>query len=159
MSTDSNALQRKIKQRHPFRSAAQEAAIALLHTADVVRSRLSDVVDAHGVTLQQYNVLRILRGAHPDPLPTLEIGERMIERQPGITRLLDRLEAKGLVRRERCATDRRLVHAWITPEGLDLLARLDGPVDAADDSAVGGLSEEEIRTLTRLLERVRISSS
>lgn len=155
MSTDSTVFQREIKQRQPFRSAAQEATVALLHTADAVRSRLSDVVEPHGVTLQQYNVLRILRGVHPDPLPTLEISDRLIERQPGITGLLDRLEGKGLVRRERGPEDRRLVHAWITAEGLELLARLDGPVDEADDSAVAALSGDEIRMLTGLLERVR----
>ena len=148
-------LQREIKQRRPFGTRAQEATIALLRTADVVRRRLAQTVDPHGITLQQYNVLRILKGAAPDPLPTLEIAERMIEAQPGITRLLDRLGDKGLVRRERCADDRRQVHCWITEEGLDLLADLDPVVDEADRAAVGALSAAQVEQLLRLLEVVR----
>ena len=155
MAPRSTALQREIKQKRPFGSRAQEATVALLRTADVVRRQLAHTVDPHGITLQQYNVLRILKGAAPDPLPTLEIAERMIEAQPGITRLLDRLDAKGLVRRERCADDRRQVHCWITDEGLELLADLDPVVDEADRAAVGALSTAQVEHLLRLLEVVR----
>ena len=155
MTPRATTLQREIKQRRPFGTRAQEATIALLRTADVVRRRLAQTVDPHGITLQQYNVLRILKGAAPDPLPTLEIAERMIEAQPGITRLLDRLVDKGLVRRERCAEDRRQVHCWITEEGLDLLADLDPVVDEADRAAVGALSGGQVEQLLRLLEVVR----
>jgi DNA-binding MarR family transcriptional regulator len=155
MSERNGALQREIGQKKPFRSAAQEATISILRTADVVRRRLVEVVEPYGVTLQQYNVLRILRGEHPDPLPTLEIGERLIERMPGITRLLDRLEEKGLVRRERCADDRRLVHCWITDRGLELLATMDAAVDRADDAGVAALDAAEVDALTAYLERVR----
>lgn len=149
------ALQREIGQTRPFHSTAQEATIAILRTADVVRRRLAGVVEPHGVTLQQYNVLRILRGAHPQPLPTLEIGERLIEQMPGITRLLDRLEEKGLVRRERSADDRRLVHGSITEAGLSLLEEMDGRVDQADEEAVSGLTAEQAQMLVALLECVR----
>src|SRR5690606_28765882 len=97
----------------------------------------------------------ILRGVHPDPLPTLEIAERLIERTPGVTRFLDRLEEKGLVRRERCAEDRRQVHCWITPAGLELLQSMDARIDQADDHSVRNLSPEEIRQLLDLLQRVR----
>jgi DNA-binding MarR family transcriptional regulator len=155
MNERSSALQREIGQTRPFRTPAQEATVSILRTADVVRRRLVEVVEPHGVTLQQYNVLRILRGAHPDPLPTLEIGERLIERMPGITRLLDRLEEKGLVRRERCSDDRRLVHCWITPAGLELLAAMDEGMDRADDEAVAELDAGEMTALTALLDRVR----
>ncbi|HEX9935520.1 MAG TPA: MarR family transcriptional regulator [Longimicrobium sp.] len=155
MNERSSALQREIGQTRPFRTPAQEATVSILRTADVVRRRLVEVVEPHGVTLQQYNVLRILRGAHPDPLPTLEIGERLIERMPGITRLLDRLEEKGLVRRERCSDDRRLVHCWITPAGLELLAAMDEGMDRADDEAVAELDAGEKTALTALLDRVR----
>ncbi len=149
------SLEREIGQTRPFRSPAQEATIAILRTANVVRRRLAEVVEPHGVTLQQYNVLRIVRGAAPEPLPTLEVGERLIERTPGVTRLLDRLEEKGLVRRERSREDRRLVHVWITRAGLDLLRGLDEAVDAADESAVGALDREQIKQLSALLETVR----
>lgn len=149
------SLQREIRQAVPFRSEAQEATVAVLRTADVIRRSLGRIVERSGLTLQQYNVLRILRGAHPNPLPTLEIGERLIEQAPGITRLLDRLEQKGLVRRERSAEDRRLVHASITPDALELLAGLDADVDAADDAAMSPLAPDEIRELSRLLHLLR----
>lgn len=148
-------LQRELKQTRPFRSPAQEAKIAILKTADVIRRRLGTLVGAHGITFQQYNVLRILRGSHPSPLPTLEIGERMIESTPGITRLMDRLEEKELVGRARCREDRRMVHCSITSAGLDLLAVLDQPVADADVGSMEGLSSDEIRALIDFLERVR----
>lgn len=140
--------------RRSFRWTAREVAMALLRTADAVRSNLSGAIEGCGITLQQYNVLRILRGAHHDPLPTLEIGKQMIERQPGITRLLDRLEAKELVRRERCRADRRRMHAWITADGLDLLEGLDAPIDDAVEAALASLSDQERETLIRLLRRI-----
>jgi DNA-binding MarR family transcriptional regulator len=148
-------LQQELRQRRPFRSPAQEATIAVLRTADVVRRRVTAAVEPAGVTLSQYNVLRILRGAHPEPLATYEIADRLIEQTPGITRLLDRLEAQGWVTRARCPDDRRLVHCRVTPAGLALLAQLDPAVDAADDAAVGALTAREIATLTHLLARVR----
>jgi DNA-binding MarR family transcriptional regulator len=148
-------LQREIKQRRPFRSAAQEAVIGLLRTADVARQRLADALAPSGLTLQQYNVLRILRGASDQGLPTLEIAGRMIERAPGITRLLDRLEAKSLVRRVRCPEDRRQVLCWPTAEALDLLASLDDLADLTDRSIVGNLQNQDLEELIRLLDHLR----
>lgn len=155
MNDDERGLQRELRQARPFRTPAQEATVALLHTADGVRRHLIGALEPYGITLQQFNVLRILRGSHPDPLPTLEIAERMIERQPGITRLLDRLMSKGWVRRERYTADRRLVHCWITDEGLELLRRTDPVVDAADRAAAGSLQPAELEQLIDLLARVR----
>ena len=155
MSPEKSLLQREIRQRKPFHSPAQEATVGILRTADLLRRHVGRVIERYGITHQQYNVLRILRGAHPDPLPTLEIGERMIEQTPGVTRLIDRLEAKGLVRRERCTDDRRLVHCRITEEGLGLLREMDGPVDEADERLLEGLGEEEVRQLVSLLDRIR----
>ncbi|HEX2191430.1 MAG TPA: MarR family transcriptional regulator [Longimicrobiaceae bacterium] len=155
MAHDADALRREIRQTRPFLSEAQEAAVAILRTADVVRHRIAATVEPYGVTLQQYNVLRILRGAHPDPLATLEIGERLIERTPGMTRLLDRLEEKGLVRRERCSEDRRQVLCRVTEAGLGLLASMDEEVDRADAAAVRHLAPEEMRSLLALLQKVR----
>lgn len=155
MPSPTSRLQREIKQSRPFRSLSQEAAIGLLRTADVFRRRAAQVLEAEDVTLQQYNVLRILRGAGPEGLPTLEIAERMIEQAPGITRLLDRLEKKRLVARERCPTDRRQVTCRISRTGLALLARLDPRVDALDDTMLGDLSPAEFRTLIQLLDRIR----
>ncbi len=99
-------LQEEIKQTKPFRSVSQEAMIGLFRTTDMLRRRASTLLDPEGITPQQYNVLRILRGAGTEGLPTLEIASRMIEQAPGITRLLDRLETKRLVSRERCPEDR-----------------------------------------------------
>lgn len=154
MESDESLL-KELKQRRPFRTSAQEAWVAILRTADVLRRVRSTEFEAVGLTEQQYNVLRILRGAHPDTLPTLEIGSRMIERQPGITRLLDRLEAKGWVRRERSTSDRRIVDCSITDAGLDLLGRVDGPAQDAEERILGVLSATEQRQLTSLLRRVR----
>lgn len=155
MSRTRSQLQAEIKQRKPFRSLAQEATVGLLRTSDVLWRRLAGVTGPEDVTPQQYNVLRILRGAGDAGLPTLEIAERMIEQAPGVTRLLDRLEAKSLVRRERCARDRRQVLCYITADGTKLLARLDGPIDEADEAAMAGLTESETKTLIRLLDKVR----
>ena len=129
----------------------QDVTTAVLRTADLLRRRFAAALEPRGITSQQYNVLRILRGAHPEPLPTLEVGARMIEQTPGITRLLDRLESAGLVRRQR-GDDRRLVECRITPAGLKLLAELDGPIDEANRQAVRTLGAAERRTLLRMLE-------
>lgn len=155
MSEKPSALQVEIQQRRPFRSRGHEAAVGLLRTTDVLRRTFEKVIAPYGITLQQYNVLRILRGAGEEGLPTLTIAERMVEETPGITRLLDRLEAKGLVWRKRCPEDRRQVLCYLTPAGLDLINRLDDPVHAADDAVVGMLSPEEQETLIRLLDAIR----
>jgi len=148
-------LQKEIRQGKPFRSRGQEVVVALIRTADLVRRTVGRVLEPYDITLQQYNVLRILRGAGEQGLPTLEIGERMVEHAPGITRLLDRLEAKGLVRRQRCPEDRRQVLCWLTPAGAELVAKLDEPVDSADAEAVAMLGPEDQERLLRLLDAVR----
>ena len=148
-------LQREIRQRKPFRSRGEEVVVALLRTADCVRRVVARTLEPYAITPQQYNVLRILRGAGEQGLPTLEIAERMIEQAPGVTRLLDRLEAKGLVRRERCRQDRRQVLCWLTPPGLELVEKLDAPIEMADLEAVAGLSLEDQERLLRLLDAIR----
>jgi DNA-binding MarR family transcriptional regulator len=148
-------LQREIRQRKPFASRAQEGALSLLLTADRVRGALAGIVEPHGITLQQYNVLRILRGAGEGGLPTLDIAGRMIEKAPGITRLMDRLERKRLVRRKRCPSDRRQVLCGITEPGQELLARLDEPMRRGDVSALAALGSAEIQELIRMLDAVR----
>lgn len=148
-------LQKEIQQQRPFRSPSQEAAIGLMRTTDRIRRTFSAVVEPFGITLQQYNVLRILRGAGDDALPTLELARRMIEATPGITRLLDRLETKGLVSRARCPQDRRQVLCRIAPAGLALLARLDEPMNHADEAALAGLGRADQERLIELLDRLR----
>ena len=129
--------------------------VALLRTSTVVHDFFEKALKPHGLTLQQMNVLRILRGAGPDGLPTLEIAQRMVERTPGVTRLIDRLEKKELVERTRSAADRRVVFCRATEAGLRLLAELDEVVDRADHEAVAALSEEELARLVGLLDRIR----
>jgi MarR family transcriptional regulator, organic hydroperoxide resistance regulator len=157
VSERESAIQREIRQTRPFRSLSQEGVVALLRTADVIRRYIARVLEPYGITPQQFNVLRILRGAGPEGTPTLTIAERMIEEAPGITRLLDRLEAKGMVSRQRCPEDRRQVLCHATPQALDLLGRIDTAMDQADDTALGTLSEEEKTQLIRLLDAVRAS--
>jgi DNA-binding MarR family transcriptional regulator len=155
MSRARSAVQEEIQQRKPFSSPAEEAVVALVRTADLLRRALTHLVEPTGITLQQYNVLRILRGSHPEPLPTLEIAERMIERAPGITRLLDRLESAGLVSRKRSGEDRRIVHCSITRQGLATLTALDEPVRTLGHRRVSRLSKSEISKLLQLLDRIR----
>jgi len=152
-------IREEIWQTKPFASAADEAVVTLLGTADRVRTALSRVVEAHGITLQQYNVLRILRGAGDEGLPTLDIAARMIEHSPGITRLLDRLEARKLVRRVRCPEDRRQVLCHATEAARRLLAGLDAPVADAGRRALAPLDASRTAELVRLLDAVRAATS
>lgn len=148
-------IREEILQTRPFPSTSEEAVVALLRTADVMGRFVDDLIECSGITGQQYNVLRILRGAGEAGLPTLDIAERMIEQTPGITRLIDRLEEKGLVTRERCTTDRRQVFCRIGAAGLTLLERLDEPVKAAAGEAFAGLQHGEVTQLISLLDRTR----
>jgi MarR family transcriptional regulator, organic hydroperoxide resistance regulator len=148
-------LQREIKQQRVFQSLEQEALVNLLRTADVLMQRIAAVLKPYGLSHSQYNVLRILRGAGSDGLACREIGARMIARDPDITRLLDRIEARGLVTRTRDQKDRRVVTARITPEGLRLLEQLDGPVEEADRRQLEHLGERRLRSLIQLLEVAR----
>lgn len=156
MESPSSPLQREIRQRKPFQSRGEEAVLGLLKTADLVRRLIAQVLEPYEVTPQQYNVLRILRGAGNEGIPTLAIRERMLEQTPGITRLLDRLEAKGWAERRRCSDDRRQVLCFLTATGATLLAELDAPMSRLDRDAVGvALSEERIDELVRLLDSIR----
>ena len=149
------SIQRELRQNMPFKSVTAEAAVSLLRTADLVRRSVAAVVEPHGITPQQYNVLRILRGAEEKGLPTLDIAGRMVEQTPGITRLIDRLETKKLVLRERCPTDRRQVFCRITAPGLAMLARLDSPLQHAEEEALSRLSARQLAQLLSLLDLAR----
>jgi MarR family transcriptional regulator, organic hydroperoxide resistance regulator len=150
-----SALQHELRQRRPFQSAAHEAIVGLMRTADLVRRQMTALVEPQGITLQQFNVLRILRGAGDEGLPTLEVAARMVEEAPGVTRLLDRLEAKELVRRQRCPKDRRQHLCWIAPKGLAVLQRLDAVTDRAHEDTMKGLKAKDRVALIRLLDALR----
>ena len=157
--TSRSKVQAEIKQRRPFRSAAQEATIALLRTASVVRRAIGRVVEPSGLSLAQYNALRIIRGAGTAGIPTLSVRERMIEEGTTITRLLNKLEEAGLIHRERSVPDRRQVMCYVTTEGKRLLDRLDPLVNAADEAALSVLSETELDQFLEYLDTVRDANS
>jgi DNA-binding MarR family transcriptional regulator len=148
-------VQSDLRQRAPFRSLAQETTVSLLKTAAVVDRALTQALAHAGLSHEQYNVLRILRGAGKEPLPTLEIRRRMIAEGAAITRLLDKLERAGYVVRERPADSRRHVLCSLTPAGRAVLAQTDDAVNATDERAMRSLSDVECRTLLDLLDRVR----
>jgi DNA-binding MarR family transcriptional regulator len=154
-SEDGGGIQLEIAQRRPFHSVKAEIAVSILRTAALIERHFAQVVARTGLTTQQYNVLRILRGAGKEGLPTLVIRDRMIHEAPGITRLLDKLEKAGFARRERTASDRRQVFCYITDQGLAIVDELDEEMRAADDVAVGNLTDAEQKELLKLLERVR----
>lgn len=143
------------RQKRLLPSRQQEAVVSILRAAAHVRRFGSRVFEQHDITSQQYNVLRILRGAGPAGLPTLDIAERMIEQTPGITRLLDRLEFKKLVRRERPSGDRRQVLCYVTEAGLDLLREVDGPLKKQAQQVLHMLADSQLDELINLLERVQ----
>jgi len=149
------SIQHEIKQSKPFATKSQEAYVALLRTADDSKRHVGDVLEPSGMTLQQYNVLRILRGSGEEGLPTLTVAERMIERTPGVTRLIDRMEKKGWVTRRRCTEDRRRVWCNITPDGLTLINSLDRPIEGIDDVFASALEPHEVEQLVSYLDRLR----
>jgi DNA-binding MarR family transcriptional regulator len=147
------ALKKRVKQAK-FTSPAQEALINLLIAASHVREQLDAACAESGITHGQYNVLRILRGAHPDGLPRNEIGDRLIEKAPDVTRLVDRLEGQGLVERERSDEDRRQSIARITQKGLDLLEQVDSQIKKVHEDFRRKVSPENCKRLSKLCESV-----
>ena len=143
---------RSQERSRPTRSTAYST---LLSTADRIKTLFETVCAPFDITGQQYNVLRILRGAEPEGLPTLTIAERVIEKTPGITRMIDRLESKGLVSREIRPHDRRCVYCRITKKGLKLLRLLDKPVEEFNHAAFSGLSATELEQIIALLLKTR----
>ena len=143
-----------IQQSH-FASPAQEALLNVFATDSWAAGEISAAISPHGITRAQYNVLRILRGHHPERYTCSEIGCRLLDRTPDVTRLLVRLEKQGLVTRERAEHDRRVVEVAITPAGLNLLDKLDEPVERATNRVARHLSDDELETLSRLLEKMR----
>ena len=154
----SKGIQAEIQQTKPFTSLEDEALVALQRTADRLQWRLSEMLKAHGLSPTQYNALRILRGAGDQGRACSEIAERMINRDPDITRLVDRLERRGLAVRSREGQDRRVITTRITPAGLELLQALDVPIEDFNREMLGPLGEQRLQTLIRLLEIIREQS-
>ena len=148
-------IQAEIKQRKPFQSLEEETLIALARTSDQLGRQLDSVLKQHGLTGTQYNVLRILRGAGKSGLACSEIGERMVTRDPDITRLLDRMERAGLCTRARDQKDRRVIVVRISSKGLELVNELDSPINRLNLKILGHMGEKRLRALLRLLEHAR----
>lgn len=147
-------LQHELKKKRPFASPEQEATLNVLRTSDQVQIRIARLLREHGLTNSQYNILRILRG-EGKPLPILEIASRTITVVPGITGLIDRLEQAGFVNRLRCEKDRRVIYVALTDHSLTALAALDEPLLVLHHELFGHLSQNELKELIRLLEKVR----
>ena len=146
----------EIKQHKPLRMPGQVAVITIFRTADVVRHAVERALSPFGLSNEQYNVLRILRGAGESGLPTLDIADRMLSRSPNITRLVDRMIAKKLARRTRPRHDRRVVIVSLTAQGFELLSHLDEVVDRVFDS-FPPTTKAEMEILLNVLDRVRES--
>lgn len=149
------SLKEELHLRRPFSSIQEEALLSIFTTWDLLYRNIQKLMRSHGISLAQYNVLRILRGAGPEGLPLMEIARRVIVRYPNVTRLTDRLEADGFMRRERSTTDRRVVRALATPAGLDLLAKLDGEVARLNIHLMRGADEAELQRMIEILASVR----
>ena len=141
-------------QQPTFRNPRQKAAINLIYTLSWMRERTKVIFDAEDITPQQFNILRILRGSFPQPLSTLQIRERMLEKMSDTSRIVDRLITKGLVKKLTCKNDRRLVDVIISDKGKKLLERLDNRQDEID-GVLGNLSEKDANILSDLLDKIR----
>lgn len=148
-------LQQELKKKHPFASLEQEAALNLMRTNDQMHIQFTRLFRHHGLTPSQYNILRILRG-EGQPLESMEIANRTVTVVPGITGLIDRLEREGYVVRQRCDRDRRVIRVAITDKAKQVLEALDQPVMDLHRELMSHLTEEELRQLIRLLEKVRM---
>lgn len=142
----------RLRQRRPFASLEHEAFLAIQRLAASLVQESGELLRSVGLSGAQYNVLRILRGAKGEGLACGEIGERLIARDPDMTRLLDKLEAGGLIRRTRESADRRVVTTRISDEGLDVLAQLDEPMHDLHKRQLGHLGKARLERLLELLE-------
>lgn len=149
-------LQDELKKKRPFDLPEQEAILNILRTNDQFQNRFGRLFREYDLTPSQYNVLRILRG-EGKPMPCLEIGDRMIQVVPAMTGLVDRLEKLELVTRERCTEDRRVIYIELTEKAKQLLTKMDAPVNELHKQLIGHLTQTELKELSRLLEKARVS--
>lgn len=148
------SLHRELKKRDPFDSVTQEAALSILRTSDLIENRLSRLLRQHKLTNAQYNVLRILRG-QGEPLPCLEIADRMIQVAPAITRVVDQLVASGLIKKTQAEYDRRVFLVELTATGKRAVSRIDEPITQLHEELLAGISIPDQKSLIRILESIR----
>lgn len=147
-------LEEAIQQKKPFANPRQKMAVNLIFTSNWLLSRQKEFFKGFDVTLQQYNVLRILRGKHPEPISTSDIRGRMLDRMSDVSRIVDRLVKKNLVERKTCKEDKRLVDVLITSAGLNLLTEIDNQWSEMDELMME-LDTEEVEALNELLDKLR----
>lgn len=147
-------LRNELKKRDPFDSVEQEATLALMRTSDLLENRLARTLRENGLTLTQYNVLRILRG-EGKPLPCLEVADRMIQVAPAITRVVDQLLKLKLITKTQSESDRRIFEIELTTSAVKLLKKLDQPILDLHSSLLAHVKKSELRDLIRTLEIVR----
>jgi len=141
--------------RRKFDSDEQAAYLNLWRTYDLLKAYEDRLFGEHELSAQQYNTLRLLKAVHPGRVPTLELGTRLVSRAPDMTRLLDRLETRGFIDRERLPENRRVVEIGITPAGMKLLSTLASQVTQCHKKQLGHMTVEELAVLNRLLDRCR----
>ena len=146
-------LEDEIQQR-TFKSNRQRLLVNILFTSNWLNAIQSRMLKAHGISPQQYNILRILRGQHPDPATINLLRERMLDKMSNASRLVEKLRQKGLVERRVCESDRRAVDVLITDEGLRLLDQLT-PMEREWEALMGHLDDGEASTLNILLDKMR----
>lgn len=151
----SRSLKEEIRQQKPFKSLYQEAELNVVRTANTLTDSFERMLRPHGITATQYNVLRILRGAEPNGLCRNDVRDRLLTRMPDATRLLDRMEAAGLVKRDRDSEDRRMVTTRITQKGRKLVDSLDDAAESEHRQTLGHMTNEQLRELIRLLTLIR----
>ncbi|MFN3193107.1 MAG: MarR family winged helix-turn-helix transcriptional regulator [Aureliella sp.] len=149
-------LRSELKKRKPFDSVEQEATLALMRTSDLLENRLARLLREYGLTLTQYNVLRILRG-EGKPMPCLEVAERMIQVAPAITRVIDQLLKLKLITKTQSDQDRRVFEVELTPNAAKLLKKMDQPVLDLHASLLSGVKKSDLRSLIQALELIRAS--
>ncbi|MEY4867826.1 MAG: hypothetical protein RIT36_725 [Bacteroidota bacterium] len=150
-------LEKDIKQQH-FTSENQKLIINLVFTNNWLTEKIRDFLSPEDITLQQFNILRILRGSHPQPLSTLTIRERMLDKMSDTSRIVDRLLLKGMVDKKTCPSDKRLVDISITEEGKKILAKIDRN-EKEMKAIIANLNQEEMKILNGLLDKMRGSSA
>ncbi|MDT5293353.1 MAG: hypothetical protein QOJ76_233 [Acidobacteriota bacterium] len=148
-------LQEELKQTKPFDSREEEVYLSILRTAEALSWGVSETLKEADLTPTQYNVLRILRGAEKEGATCGQISERMVTKDSDITRLLERLETRGLITRARDERDRRFITARISSKGLRLLAGLDGPIAECHKRQISHLGESRLAALSKLLDAAR----
>lgn len=149
-------LRDELKKRKPFASVEQEAMLAIMRTSDLLENRLARLLREYGLTMSQYNVLRILRG-EGKPLPCLEIAQRMIQVAPAITRVIDQLLALGLITKTQSEEDRRIFTIELRPDSEKLLAELDEPVLNLHARLMRSVKKSDLKSLIQVLEDIRVS--